>query len=232
MCGGTFSARFSLARRSGLSPRVRGNRVRRRPRGVRGGSIPACAGEPCVDNRLWVMPPVYPRVCGGTGDSMTTPPLVSGLSPRVRGNPPLVASTGDIEGSIPACAGEPVWRVPRYQGAKVYPRVCGGTGLRRWQDGVGLGLSPRVRGNLRSVRLGSPSRRSIPACAGEPARTAPDTRRTGVYPRVCGGTPSPAIACRTRGGLSPRVRGNPLCKAPASATPRSIPACAGEPRPP
>ena len=49
-------------------------------------SIPACAGEPfisCVpDQSGWV----YPRVCGGTWRRRRISFLVSGLSPRVRGN--------------------------------------------------------------------------------------------------------------------------------------------------
>ena len=31
---------------------------------------------------------------------------------------------------------------------EVYPRVCGGTPLRKWALAFYLGLSPRVRGNL------------------------------------------------------------------------------------
>ena len=66
VCGGTSSSSFAFCARSGLSPRVRGNRSRRSGGGSGGGSIPACAGEPrrrC--RRMW---PgwVYPRVCGGT----------------------------------------------------------------------------------------------------------------------------------------------------------------------
>ena len=50
-----------------------------------------------------------------------------------------------------------------------------------------------------------------------------------VYPRVCGGTIGSPGRISTFRGLSPRVRGN-RCRDPAgSASPRSIPACAGEP---
>ena len=54
--------------------------------------------------------------------------------------------------------------------------------------------------------------------------------QTWVYPRVCGGTAALAFLQREREGLSPRVRGNQYHPAPLHATPRSIPACAGEPR--
>ena len=80
--------RFGLPPRSGgLSPRVRGNRV------VAGGwcgparSIPACAGEPSAACTGGITCTVYPRVCGGTNLGATGNLSISGLSPRVRGNP-------------------------------------------------------------------------------------------------------------------------------------------------
>ena len=50
--------------------------------------------------------------------------------------------------------------------------------------------------------------RSIPACAGEPARLHTAGHQIWVYPRLCGGTwAMPPKAASTR-GLSPPVRGN------------------------
>ncbi len=87
VCGGTASMTSPHSLISGLSPRVRGNPCGRRSPRVPCGSIPACAGEPyrCRDARP--KPTVYPRVCGGTSRRELPPPLHTGLSPRVRGNP-------------------------------------------------------------------------------------------------------------------------------------------------
>ena len=52
-----------------------------------------------------------------------------------------------------------------------------------------------------------------------------------VYPRVCGGTAVVATGRTTVPGLSPRVRGNRIHTNAIWAMNRSIPACAGEPRP-
>ena len=88
VCGGTSSATQGLTTAKGLSPRVRGNRRAscRRPPRSRPRSIPACAGEPpsCPSSawERWV----YPRVCGGTGLTISAKAFVGGLSPRVRGN--------------------------------------------------------------------------------------------------------------------------------------------------
>ena len=70
---------------------------------------------------------VYPRVCGGTGLSAKGQRIEEGLSPRVRGNPPVGHLLDAEPGSIPACAGEPVAGEGAWLGNRVYPRVCGGT---------------------------------------------------------------------------------------------------------
>ena len=191
VCGGTI--RLSEVRTivQGLSPRVRGNpqRVGWRPGGRR--SIPACAGEPSIKGGLHEGGWVYPRVCGGTSGADTPRTSRWGLSPRVRGNPPLERVLIDGRRSIPACAGEPLRTCPCNTPQQVYPRVCGGTGnrgRRRWRFG---GLSPRVRGNPCARAMAKSVWRSIPACAGEPSTPSSIPPRTTVYPRVCGGTLSP-----------------------------------------
>ncbi len=114
---------------------------------------------------------------------------------------------------------------------RVYPRVCGGTHSSRSLRLPSTGLSPRVRGNRCVANANAGVKRSIPACAGEPARSCWRIRRSRVYPRVCGGTcaaGTPATGCR---GLSPRVRGNRRDSTGWCGREWSIPACAGEPRP-
>ena len=168
VCGGTAVTPAGATVREGLSPRVRGNLDDALASTRDRGSIPACAGEP--------------RSPGSTLSS------TSGLSPRVRGNRRGDAGRRQRQGSIPACAGEPrVHRLTR-RPIRVYPRVCGGTHRPAVDAGVGLGLSPRVRGNRgqRRYRYAQPG--SIPACAGEPPAGNRGRRPAGVYPRVCGGT--------------------------------------------
>ena len=162
---------------------------------------------------------VYPRVCGGTG-------VVNDSGDRYR-----------ADGSIPACAGEPVALSCRQARTpwEVYPRVCGGTpsiaGIPS-ADGK-FGLSPRVRGNP-SVRAHvsgipfaglSPRVRGNLASRARPGSSSP----TGLSPRVRG-NPYPTFVCRLLyQGLSPRVRGNPADADTSVTINRSIPACAGEP---
>ena len=153
----------------------------------------------------------------------------AGLSPRMRGNLRLAPRPPPRPGSIPAYAGEPSRTWAWNSVSKVYPRVCGGTLTPGGVCAVGLGLSPRMRGNPYpdcGCRLVC---RSIPAYAGEPSVAGWPDCDGRVYPRVCGGT-GPGGALGPGGaGLSPRMRGNrpdwPEC-CPAA---RSIPAYAGEP---
>ncbi len=109
VCGGTRPVGKPALRRSGLSPRVRGNPGGTGRWGLAPGSIPACAGEPNSRRLMLVYGKVYPRVCGGTKSLHKSFQAVRGLSPRVRGNRPNGCAQGRINGSIPACAGEPSW---------------------------------------------------------------------------------------------------------------------------
>ena len=194
------------------------------------GSIPACAGEPTGSGTLATGDTVYPRVCGGTDGDEDDDEQADGLSPRVRGNPSATPPTFTLKGSIPACAGEPGGAMVASVMLRVYPRVCGGTVNTLLRAIFGEGLSPRVRGNHRRDWLRSDERRSIPACAGEPAEPGHRLSSLMVYPRVCGGTIAACITSVVPAGLSPRVRGNRGTVIAARDKPRSIPACAGEPR--
>ena len=167
VCGGTSKRDLKRMIRQGLSPRVRGNQIRDAslPCNVR--SIPACAGEPIPCWPILRTSEVYPRVCGGTSQAMIRAIPITGLSPRVRGNHTQRLRFSGASRSIPACTGEPGMRSRWNIWRAVYPRVCGGTVMLLVASSPTLGLSPRVRGNLRSWHTRSHGKGSIPACAGE-----------------------------------------------------------------
>ena len=147
VCGGTRHHARRLHRGSGLSPRVRGNHGPSTSVAVPPGTIPACAGEP---HRVPFVVPEggdYPRVCGGTSGRPGMLASMSGLSPRVRGNPRGGLRRLCRQGTIPACAGEPTAGSAGIRWLRDYPRVCGGTSVRPASSITDAGLSPRVRGN-------------------------------------------------------------------------------------
>ena len=167
-CGGTGARSCIRARSRGLSPHVRGNRSTVRAPDLVVGSIPARAGEPSErDERLETLK-VYPRTCGGTDAKTSAADRINGLSPHVRGNPSPLPLERPAPGSIPARAGEPAQGRSALGLDAVYPRTCGGTLSRVFLSPRYTGLSPHVRGNREVPRTGVPSRRSIPARAGEP----------------------------------------------------------------
>ena len=209
VCGGT-AAKFSpTSAVRGLSPRVRGNPAQYRSWMNPDRSIPACAGEPTLCDRVDALREVYPRVCGGTPLYPINQGYMSGLSPRVRGNLNHSATAKCRRRSIPACAGEPQRHLRRFYGSG--------------------GLSPRVRGNPGESQAAAAAVGSIPACAGEPGTNRPPCQPSEVYPRVCGGTNHRNRQPASSRGLSPRVRGNPKLRICTKSCSWSIPACAGEP---
>ena len=156
--------------------------------------------------------------------------ITGGLSPRVRGKPTRPWPAAPPMRSIPACAGEARGCSSGRKMKRVYPRVCGGSSLRKLLTSAGHGLSPRVRGKRRRATMRLTLPRSIPACAGEAFFFVPAPGFPAVYPRVCGGSLPRKNQQNRAGGLSPRVRGKLGGPMVVRASARSIPACAGEAR--
>ena len=171
----------------------------------------------------------YPRVCGGTQPAGRLPHLRRGLSPRVRGHRPRKDRPPPRPGTIPACAGAPRPLKKMTLLSWDYPRVCGGTTLLPAACLVARGLSPRVRGHPAGEPEQRTARRTIPACAGAPARDARSRAPAEDYPRVCGGTGRALAAQTIREGLSPRVRGHRDHPWRPYGSRGTIPACAGAP---
>ena len=234
--GGTWEVRLVQERPTGLSPRGRGNLHPIPSRAPRRRSIPAWAGEPASRNPRRCTAEVYPRVGGGTSAWPRCTNEAVGLSPRGRGNPVDLLGAEIDDGSIPAWAGEPWMRWGVTPWLRVYPRVGGGTpGTLRFPNSC-PGLSPRGRGNHPTPEVPGVTKRSIPAWAGEPWLPVRTELSGAVYPRVGGGTRAPTVTNSRRTlsrsipawagepgshtgnqprpfkGLSPRGRGNRLCR--------------------
>ena len=206
--GGTAGLKLVREHAQGLSPHGRGNRsvavsaLRRR------GSIPARAGEPPRRKRATTWPRVYPRTGGGTLDEDDVATVHLGLSPHGRGNPEQDADRPEVDGSIPARAGEPEDEPGAAVLQAVYPRTGGGT---IGSSDIGAffgGLSPHGRGNRDACDGHRRLLGSIPARAGEPSTRARSIGTKRVYPRTGGGTGVSVADLRGVYGLSPHGRGN------------------------
>ena len=227
--GESFHAPLPRKLFEGLSPRVRGIRIRSYAPIRRCGSIPACTGNPSTGATRSLPGGVYPRVYGESVGLGLGGVGLGGLSPRVRGILPGVLIPVKDQRSIPACTGNPS-ACPRGPGPPlVYPRVYGESAEAAGKVSGFDGLSPRVRG-IRVAGAGNlASVRSIPACTGNPGRAGRRRARGRVYPRVYGESTPAGRSRLGGGGLSPRVRGILQAIAENGEKRWSIPACTGNP---
>ena len=189
--------------------------------------IPACAGNARADLRGGIDPAVHPRVCGERRFALLAKSLANGSSPRVRGTRSTASPRFTVIRFIPACAGNAgVGRSATGRWA-VHPRVCGERSRNSAMESSQSGSSPRVRGTLLIGEEMLPTKRFIPACAGNAhcRRKYPST--VPVHPRVCGEREAAIAVMKAWGGSSPRVRGTPLRIGRACGPLRFIPACAG-----
>ena len=112
---------------------------------------------------------------------------------------------------------------------RVYPRLRGGSvcviALLQSQQG----LSPPTRGILRMEAAATAQAGSIPAYAGDPARSARERRLCPVYPRLRGGSNAAKRSAAQGKGLSPPTRGIRVRWVEDYIAGRSIPAYAGDP---
>ena len=152
-----------------------------------------------------------------------------GLSPLARGNLRLHGRGIASGGPIPARAGEPLgWRCAGTR-SRAYPRSRGGTVSRVGAVGLGQGLSPLARGNLKPAIEAQYSHGPIPARAGEPTRSTCTSEPVRAYPRSRGETVNMDPTDLARMGLSPLARGNHRRNRHQHRRPGPIPARAGEP---
>ena len=229
---------------------MRGNPMQGIDGGARQGSIPAHAGQPCQGFIGALLGKVYPRACGATAALPQAKHAATGLSPRMRGNRGEEKQLAAVRGSIPAHAGQPVVLVPARDVVRVYPRACGATSAIPLCTSLPIGLSPRMRGNLRRTRTAAAHFRSIPAHAGQPPESVRARAAQTVYPRAMrgnhpdvrnsptnfrsipahAGQPYAASSKRCAYEVYPRrMRGNPCRTSLVDAVNGSIPAHAGQP---
>ena len=191
-----------------------------------------------------------PRVGGETQRRPGVPDVVTGPSPRGRGNPTILRTFADTEGVHPRVGGETnaIYKMAQIMGGPSprgrgnlrpcvthrnkegsIPAWAGKPAQARPGGGPTGGPSPRGRGNLAGFVRNHSVPRSIPAWAGKPDRTMRTVSLSGVHPRVGGETSGPVSVASRCWGPSPRGRGNHECHGRWRQDRWSIPAWAGKP---
>ena len=108
--GGTSMLRYRAISSRGLSPQARGNQHDVAAWREVEIPIPAGAGEPGVLCDQETIAGAYPRRRGGTIACPIVSAFTGGLSPQARGNLVRSGFASEVEGPIPAGAGEPTLR--------------------------------------------------------------------------------------------------------------------------
>ena len=169
----------------------------------------------------------HPRVCGDNANLASGHDVITGPSPRVRGQPGLIFPSGDEFRTIPACAGTTLPLTPPSGQVPDHPRVCGDNDSVTMSIPTAPGPSPRVRGQLPYRSNIARLMRTIPACAGTTRGIQRSSHVASDHPRVCGDNGSTSARQTPTQGPSPRVRGQRQSGKGFLSTHRTIPACAG-----
>ncbi len=150
---------------------------------------------------------VYPRWRGEHERVGYRPELEDGLSPLARGTHLFPHPVIYLQRFIPAGAGN-TWRGRReILTTAVYPRWRGEHQERDTPKASAIGLSPLARGTPTFRRILVPSRRFIPAGAGNTMAQIQLIKISAVYPRWRGEHPAAIFFNVTQLGLSPLARG-------------------------
>ena len=227
MCGANTLPVHLIAPALGSSPRVRGE-LPVGPAGLgRDRIIPACAGRTFRTSWPRFRTPDHPRVCGANMRLMITFLMLSGSSPRVRGEHADGLFHSMWFRIIPACAGRTASTRPSRRRAPDHPRVCGANCALAIRFERVIGSSPRVRGEHDARPALLQEGRIIPACAGRTRRACTRSRLPPDHPRVCGANDDDYSEREDTYGSSPRVRGEHVVQPRSRLYDRIIPACAG-----
>ena len=108
MRGGASQYQLERQPATGRSPHARGSRIYSSLTCRVSGSIPACAGEPEPRADRAHEPRVDPRMRGGATLAINRSFRQEGRSPHARGSRVSARGSDGQQGSIPACAGEPL----------------------------------------------------------------------------------------------------------------------------
>ena len=193
--------------RVGSSPRLRGTPGFSTPPLRQQGIIPALAGNTHTDSWSAATNGDHPRACGEHSTGTVLSWLSMGSSPRLRGTLWPNSVSSNMNGIIPALAGNTTMGTRRTAGCRDHPRACGEHAYTATRDMPASGSSPRLRGTQTVLKLADALKGIIPALAGNTSATFCPVGITWDHPRACGEhSPSrrPVVSSE---GSSPRLRG-------------------------
>ena len=165
---------------------MRGTLQTTRHEGLRGGIIPAHAGN--TETTALASQPAedHPRACGEHTLLLELAQTYTGSSPRMRGTRDYAREHCGVWGIIPAHAGNTHWHLLTCSLTRDHPRACGEHSASVIHAANSSGSSPRMRGTQGYVVLLWCAVGIIPAHAGNTLRIGAGWDADGDHPRACG----------------------------------------------
>ena len=190
-CGANSGVMVRRHMSVGSSPRMRGKPCGPHACRHRTRIIPAHAGQTPKSNTSCSTRSDHPRACGANSGMRWLSVQRSGSSPRMRGKQRVSATGTQPARIIPAHAGQTAKSAHSPHHVTDHPRACGANPLSGNSFDDSIGSSPRMRGKRARSRGRWPSRRIIPAHAGQ--TPAQHSRRVEAqdHPRACGANGRP-----------------------------------------
>ena len=195
----------------GSSPHARGTGARRFCWYPSARFIPACAGNSGNILTLCFVKSLHPRMRGEQRDAARQHIRDIGSSPHARGTAASARAHMRKHRFIPACAGNRFPRIISPVPRSVHPRMRGEQWGQACHPAAARGSSPHARGTGSPRPRNMPSRRFIPACAGNRAPRRWSIDRRAVHPRMRGEQIDSTIYSHPPGGSSPHARGTGFC---------------------
>ena len=227
-CGENLRSSYSVHKKGGSSPQVRGKLTSRFKPLIAIRLIPAGAGKTDYVMTWVAYMTAHPRRCGENKESMSINDGSIGSSPQVRGKLHQEVQ-GLHEGRlIPAGAGKTAYQRRAWSWWTAHPRRCGENLLDFMGKLPPSGSSPQVRGKLWMLRLLRLVLRLIPAGAGKTVGARISAHSHPAHPRRCGENQTNTSCTAKLFGSSPQVRGKLSCVSWISNLCRLIPAGAGK----
>ncbi len=210
---------------------MRGEHLIFRPfSGLKLGSSPHARGTLDEASQFSESHRFIPACAGNTPAVMPTSGIDS-VHPRMRGeHEPGVPGPIASSRFIPACAGNTSGCRPLASSTAVHPRMRGEHRVLSSAHPVSPGSSPHARGTPPECGEIHPTKRFIPACAGNTFRRPMSSSRSTVHPRMRGEHAADTTGGGGAGGSSPHARGTPGTISTINGVYRFIPACAGNTR--
>ena len=149
----------------------------------------------------------HPRACGEHLHRWGIYGMSKGSSPRMRGTRGAAPPGRELQGIIPAHAGNTESTSSGQYIPRDHPRACGEHSGSSTVNTSVAGSSPRMRGTLRRRPPGSRCPGIIPAHAGNTAGRIPMASILRDHPRACGEHLAGVVRILGEAGSSPRMRG-------------------------